>query len=264
MSDDVMPQQIILIVSVIGGLLSVYLSSIPLGGIFSILAFALAVILGTNTLRYIGNYSLGTGVPSIVYLLATCGLISMIMAMSIAGYLGNVLIFPVLSWVLALLMGAVISLICRYIFRIEIEILSWSFMALSMASNLALMALSTFLTSTYAPGVLFSDIIFTGLIVLLLFMCVMTIQNPYNSCMGSNEDQLRTLTLALSNAFLMLMILSVIGLLNNQIYIIYLLISIIGWILTFRRYVKYSLRQAAEVKYYGFWSKGDEGGYYDK
>ena len=264
MSDDVVPQQIILIAAVIGGLLSIYLSTIPFGGIFSIIAFVLAVIMGTNTLRYIGNYSLGTGVPSIVYLLATCGLISMIMAMSIAEYLAVEFIFPVLSVIIALSMAGIISLICRYVFSIEIEILSWSFMALSIASNIALMALSTFLASTYNPAVIFSDVIFNGLILLFLFMCVMTIQNPYNACMGSNEYQQRTLTLAVSIAFLMLTVLSVIGLVNNQIDVIYLLISIIGWILTFRRYVKYSLRQAAEVQYYGFWSKGDEGGYYDK
>lgn len=264
MSDDMIPQQIILIVSVIGGLLSIYLSNIPFGAIFSIMALILAIVMGTNTLRYIGNYSLGTGIPSIVYLLATCGLISMITAMSIAAYLSCDVIFPVLSVIIALLTAGIISLICRHVFNIEIEILTWSFMALSLSSNLALMAFSTFIVSTYNPGIIFSDVIFNGLILLLLFMCVMTIQNPYNSCMGSNEDQLRTLTLAVSNAFLMLVVLSIIALLNNQIYVIYLLISIIGWILTFGRYIRYSLRQAAEVKYYGFWSKGDEGGYYDK
>ena len=202
MSDDVIPQQIILLVSLIGGLVSIYLSIYPYGTIFSITATILAVIMGANTLRSIGNYSLGTGIPSIVYLLATCGLISMIMAMSVAEYLSNAFIFPVLSLVFSIILAYVISIICRYVFKIEIEILSRSFMGLSMASNLAIMGLSTFLISTYNPSAILSDIVFNGLILLLLFMCVMTIQNPYNSCMGSNEDQLRTLTLALSNTFL--------------------------------------------------------------
>ena len=264
MSDDVIPQQVIFLVSVIVGLLSIYLTCFPFGKIFSVIAVLVAVVMGTNTLRYIGNYSLGTGIPSIVYLLSTCGLVAMISSMSIANYLSADYIFPVLSLILAILIAGIISLICRFVFNIEIEILTKSFVGLSLASCLTMMALSTFIVSTYNPGVIFSDVIFNGIILLLLLMCVMTIQNPYNSCMGSNEDQLRTLTLSLSNAFLMLIVLSIIGALTDISYIIYLVISIIGWFLTFKRYYEYSIRQAAEVKYYGFWSKGDEGGYYDK
>jgi tetrahydromethanopterin S-methyltransferase subunit C len=264
MADDVIPQQIILLVSLVVGLLSIYLTGYISCAVFSIIAVILAVIMGTNTLRYIGNYSLGTGIPSIVYLLATCGLVAMITAMSVSNYLGNDLLFPVLSIIFSIIIAWIISLICRYVFNIEIEILTRSFIGLSMASNMAIMALSTFLTSTYSPSMIFTDIIFNGLILLILFMCVMAIQNPYNSCMGSNEDQIRTLTLALSNTFLMLIILSIIGVLSTTEYIIYLVISIIGWIITFRKYYEYSLRQAAEVKYHGFWTKGDEGGYYDK
>ncbi|MDO5825691.1 MAG: tetrahydromethanopterin S-methyltransferase subunit C [Methanosphaera sp.] len=264
MSDDVIPQQILLLAAIVVGIISIYLTAFPFGTIFSVIAVIVAVILGTNTLRHIGNYSLGTGIPSIVYLLSTCGLISMIAAMSISNYLSNEFLFPLLSVVLSIVLAWILALICRYVFGIEIEILAWSFMGLSMASNIALMGLSTFLASTYNPNVIFSNVIFNGLILLLLLMCVMTIQNPYNSCMGSNEDQLRTLTLALSIAFLMFIVLSVIGMLTDVNYVIFLIISIIGWILTFKKYYDYSLRQAAEVKYHGFWTKGDEGGYYDK
>ena len=121
MSDDVIPQQVIFLVSVIVGLLSIYLTCFPFGKIFSVIAVLVAVVMGTNTLRYIGNYSLGTGIPSIVYLLSTCGLVAMISSMSIANYLSADYIFPVLSMVLAILIAGIISLICRFVFNIEIE-----------------------------------------------------------------------------------------------------------------------------------------------
>jgi tetrahydromethanopterin S-methyltransferase subunit C len=127
-----------------------------------------------------------------------------------------------------------------------------------------MISMSSLIAQTYTSSVIYEQVIQNGIILLIMIMSIMAIQNPYNSCMGSNEDQIRTLTLALSNTFLMLIILSIIGVLSTTEYIIYLVISIIGWIITFRKYYEYSLRQAAEVKYHGFWTKGDEGGYYDK
>ena len=85
MADDLIPSQIIILSSIVGGLICIALSSIPVvGGIFSIIATILGVICGTNTLRHIGKYSLGTGVPSIVYMLTAAGLVSMICGVMIS------------------------------------------------------------------------------------------------------------------------------------------------------------------------------------
>ena len=158
MADDLIPSQIIILSSIVGGLICIALSSIPVvGGIFSIIATILGVICGTNTLRHIGKYSLGTGVPSIVYMLTAAGL-------------------------------------------------------------------------------------------------------PYNSCMGPNEDQYRTLSLSLSNAFLMLIIISIISILNSSYWYIYIIISIIGWLVSFKLYIKYTKQQAALIKWSGLWPNNDEGG----
>lgn len=260
MSEDLIPQQILVLLSLVG-LFFIYLSAIPFGGIFSIIAVIFAVMMGTNSLRHIGNYSLGTGIPSIIYFLTAGSLIAMIGAMSVSSLLNNDLYFPVLSVIFSIVISYVISVVCKHVFKIEIEILSKSFMEIAVASNLVLMGFSTLLVTSYSVHAIFSDVISNALILLLMFMVVMIIQNPYNSCMGPNEDQYRTLTLALANAFLMLMILSIISMLFNQLWILYLVISIIGWIINYRRYVKYSLRQAASVKYYGIWATGDEGDY---
>ena len=91
-----------------------------------------------------------------------------------------------------------------------------------------------------------------------MIMSVMAIQNPYNSCMGANEEQYRTLSLAVSNAFLMLIVLSIISIITNDYWYIYLIISIIGWIISFRRYLKYTTQQVALIKWSGLWPQGDE------
>ena len=61
--------------------------------------------------------------------------------------------------------------------------------------------MSCLIAHTYNQGVIYEEVIQTGLILLIMIMAVMAIQNPYNSCMGPNEDQYRTLSLACSNAF---------------------------------------------------------------
>lgn len=92
-----------------------------------------------------------------------------------------------------------------------------------------------------------------------MLMTVMTIQNPYNACMGANEEQYRTLSLAISNTFLMLMVVSIICILTSPYWYVYLIISFIGWILAIRKYIKYSMQQAALIKWSGLWPKLNEG-----
>lgn len=85
----------------------------------------------------------------------------------------------------------------------------------------------------------------------------MAIQNPYNSCMGPNEDQIRTLSLSLANAFLMLIIVSLTSILFNSYWYIYLIVSILGWIVFIKKYFKYTKQQAASVRWSGLWPLND-------
>ena len=235
MADDLIPHQIITLVSLAGGLICIYASNISsIGGIFSIIATILGVVYGTNTLRHVGKYSLGTGVPSIVYMLTACGLISSIVGISLSLFVDQSMLFPIISVVIAGLIGLSISLICKYVFNIQVEILSSD------------------------ANMIYHYVIENGLIILFMIITVMAIQNPYNSCMGPNEDQYRTLSLAIANAFLMLMVISIISVVSNGYWYVYLVISLIGWIISIRKYFQYTKQQAASVRWYGLWPKNDE------
>ncbi|WP_455645315.1 tetrahydromethanopterin S-methyltransferase subunit MtrC [Methanosphaera sp.] len=260
MADDLIPSQIIILVSVILGTISIYLSSISIiGGIFSIIATVLAVVMGTNTLRHIGKYSLGTGIPSIIYMLTACSLVSVIAGLFISLILNQTILFPILSLIIAVIVSLIISLICKVIFKIQVEILPRSFMLIALAATLSIVAMSTLIVSTSDTIAIYNHVIKNGLIILLMIITVMAIQNPYNSCMGPNEDQYRTLSLSMSNAFLMLIVISIISLLNNAYWYIYLIIAFLGWLITIRQYFKYTKQQAASVRWSGLWPNSDEG-----
>ena len=261
MADDLIPSQIIILSSIVGGLICIALSSIPVvGGIFSIIATILGVICGTNTLRHIGKYSLGTGVPSIVYMLTAAGLVSMICGVMISRIINQNLLYPIFSMIIALIIAFVISLMCTHIFKIQVEILRKSFITLTIATVISIIGMSTLIVSSSDIMLIYSNVIKNGLIIILMILSVMAIQNPYNSCMGPNEDQYRTLSLSLSTAFLMLIIISIISILNSSYWYIYIIISIIGWLVSFKLYIKYTKQQAALIKWSGLWPNNDEGG----
>lgn len=258
MAEDLIPKQIIMLVTIVGGLLCIYGSQLTLiGGILAIVASVLATIYGTNTLRHVGKYSLGTGVPSITYMLAAVALVSYVAALILSIYLNLPILFPILAMVIVIMLSFIVSLICKYIFKIQVEILHKSFMSISIATLLLLVAMSSLIAQTYSSSVIYEKVIQNGIILLIMIMAVMAIQNPYNSCMGPNEDQYRTLSLSCSNAFLMLMITSIISMLNTQYWIVYLLISLIGWMIFFRKYVIYTKQQAASIRSFGLWPMDD-------
>lgn len=258
MAEDLIPKQIIMLVTIMGGLLCIYGSQLTLiGGILAIVASVLATIYGTNTLRHVGKYSLGTGVPSITYMLAAVALVSYVAALILSIYLNLPILFPILAMVIVIMLSFIVSLICKYIFKIQVEILHKSFMSISIATLLLLVAMSSLIAQTYSSSVIYEKVIQNGIILLIMIMAVMAIQNPYNSCMGPNEDQYRTLSLSCSNAFLMLMITSIISMLNTQYWIVYLMISLIGWMIFFRKYVIYTKQQAASIRSFGLWPMDD-------
>ena len=260
MSDDLIPAPIIMITSVIGSIICLYCSGITfLGGIFSILAVILSSIYGTNMLRKIGKYSLGTGVPSIGYLLTAISTLSFFIAVIISMKFGMGMFLPILAIVIAALLSFAISLICKYIFKIQIEVLPKSFVSISIASVLMITSMTLFITKGINVQSIFDLTIKNGLILFFMIITVMIIQNPYNSCMGPNEDQYRTLSLSISISSLAVVILAIINSINNPYWMVYFVLAVIVCSIFFKKYVSYTKHQAAMVKTHGLWVEGDGG-----
>ena len=89
---NLLNQNNLLILGIVGGLIGIYLSGLStIGGLISCLGGICAIVWGADAIRRVASYGLGTGVPSIGYMslgIATVG--------SIAG-LTAVLAFPALG-----------------------------------------------------------------------------------------------------------------------------------------------------------------------
>ncbi len=260
MADDIIPQQVITITAIIGSLICIYLSEITIvGGILSMVAVILSVVYGTNTLRFIGKYSLGTGVPSIVYMLTATGLVGLLSSILLVMHFNlNQLLLPIIAVVLAVFLGLILSLICKYIFKFEIDILMRAFISISLASMLMILSIITLMISSFNATIIYDNILSNGLIILVMIVTVMSIQSAYNGCIGPNEEQFRTLSLSISTTCLMLVVISIISMLFNSYWYIYMVIALVGLILSLNKFFKYSYQQAASVKWSGLWSNNDK------
>jgi len=262
MSQDIFPHQMIALIGITVSLIGIYLSDLPLiGTVTSLIAVYYSVVLGANTLRYIAKYSLGTGVPSIVYLLSSLSLVSLILSMLVSLTLDISVLLPVMAVILSLIMALLLSLTCKKVFGIDVDILTKSFILIAISATLSMIAMTSLVLSTYNPLRVYHDMMTTGLIVLPFILTTMAIQNPYNSSMGPNEEQHRTLSLTSSNTFLFTMLLSIVSILFNTYWWIALIISLVLWLVFWIKYLKDVKHQAASIKYHGLWSKNDDGDY---
>ena len=69
-------------------------------------------------------------------------------------------------------------MICKHIFKIQVEILSKAFISITLASLIVLISMSCLIAHTYNQSVIYEEVIQTGLILLIMIMAVMAIQNP--------------------------------------------------------------------------------------
>jgi tetrahydromethanopterin S-methyltransferase subunit C len=169
---------------------------------------------------------------------------------------------PVLALVFAMLLGLIVGVLAKKVIGMKIAVLERCTAEISGAAALSVLAFSTAIAGTYAMHEILLAVIAPGYIALFFIMNTMAIQHPFNACLGPNEDQVRTLKLAASTAFLAMVVVALVFAftvsttwMGIPIWLIMILVAVIGWVVTFRAYVIMSYEQAASVKWSGLWPK---------
>ncbi|MCC7554287.1 MAG: tetrahydromethanopterin S-methyltransferase subunit C [Methanobacteriaceae archaeon] len=254
----------LLIVGIVGGLIGIYLTPfVPVvGPIFPALGAVLAIIWGADAIRRVASYGLGTGVPSIAYMVLAIAIIGTLAGLGIVSLpvlKGFSMIAPVLALIFSMIIGLLIAVIAKKIVGMKIPILERCTLEISGAASLSILGFSVALSGSFVYTDILTTVVAPGFIGLFFIMNTMAIQHPYNACLGPNEDQVRTLKCAVSTGFLSMTITGILamvimGLPGFAITII----GLIGWIISFRSFVKASYADAASVKWAGLWPKVEE------
>lgn len=261
----------LLALGVVGGLLGIYLVEINpvFGPVLAALGGVCAIVWGADAIRSVASYGLGTGVPSIGYMSLAIGVLGALTGLALTTtsfFSGLEFLGPVLGLILAMLLGLTVGVIAKKIVGMKIAILERCTAEISGAAALSVLAFSTAVVGTHAIDGILTYVVAPGFIALFFIMNTMAIQHPFNACLGPNENQVRTLKLAAATAFLAMLItglISMVTLFTNTWmgvpeWFVIIIVAAIGWIISFRAYIKASYNEAASVKWAGLWPKIEE------
>ena len=259
------PQSRTIALGIIGGLVGIYL--VPFvgpvaGALTASLGAVAAIIWGADAIRRVASYGLGTGVPSIGYMSLAIGIVGGLAGIAGAFLLGSTfaLAGPVLGLVIAMIIGAIVALIGRKVIKMKIPVLVQCTAELAGASALSVIGFSAAIAGSISMASIQASVISTGFIALLFILNTMTIQHPFNACLGPNEKQTRTLKLATSTGFIEMAIIGLLALIvsGNTWVAIVPIIGALGWLVSFRAFLSASTEDAASVKWSGMWPKEEE------
>jgi tetrahydromethanopterin S-methyltransferase subunit C len=249
----------LLLVGIVGGLLCIYLSGFlgdVIGPVIAAIGAVLAIVWGSDAIRRVASYGLGTGVPSIGYMSLSVGVISALTGISLAAALKMPIAGPIASFIVAVIIGAIIAIVATKIVGMKIPIMLQCTVEIAGAACLSILGFAVAIAGSYDMTAILENVVATGFIAVLFIMCTMAIQHPFNACLGPNEDQVRTLKCACSTAFLSMIIVGLMSVTTGGLgWFVVFIVGLIGWVVSFRAFVLASMNDAASTKWAGLWPK---------
>ena len=254
-----LPPNTIIAIGVIGGLAGIYLTMLNqtfnttifsvMGGIGSIFA----VVWGADAVRRVCSYGLGTGVPSIGMVALGMGIVAAIFGLVIpeTGLLPiPAILGPVISFIVAALIGLVIGSMSNKILKMNIPIMEKSMIEIAGAGCLVMMGLSACIAGSFAfNDAILPSVVSTGYIAIVFIGGAMTILHPFNANLGPDETQYRTLYVAIEKAALIMVIagfasLTVIDAVSAALT---MLVGLLIFLVYFNKFMKSVHREAYKV-----------------
>ena len=247
---------LIALVSLYIGIAGNYLLGVDFFAVFGGIAVIGALVWGNSTIKKLCSYGIGTGVPSAGMLAFGAGTAAFIAASAI---IANVCIWlvPVLIIVLALILGLIFGWIANSVENMKIPVMTRSIAELSIVGAIALGGFALLATggidffAIASAGFLGLDVsssfLGAGIIAVGFMLGALALQHPFNACLGPGEKQDRTNMLALECGFLSMIVMAVISFVFVSVIAgwISLIVAVLGWIITYAKYVKLSKRDAA-------------------
>ena len=269
-----MPHNTIMIYGLIVSVVCIYLTYINqltgtqwfafLGGIGAIAA----LWWGSDTIKHLCSYGLGTGVPSAGMIAFGTGAIAMVFATKFD------IAAPIVALIVAGIIGAVIGYIANSIVNMNIPVMVMSMCEMAIIGALTMLGFSAMCAGSFAfndlvaaatgaetimtvipdlgviiqaGGPLFGASVIGGSVLAVIFILgAMALQHPFNACLGPNESQDRTLMLAAEVGFLSMVVVAIMSyaFIDGTSATIALIVSLLGWYYTFTQYIALSKRDA--------------------
>ncbi len=255
------PHNRILIYGLVGSLVLIYLTYLntyfqtQYFAFFGGLAAVAALVWGTDTIKHLCSYGLGTGVPSAGMIALGSGVVAALFGATTG------IFAPIVTIIIAAIIGAVAGVMANNVVRMDIPVMVVSLIELAIVGAMTVLGLAAMACGTFEfLGMITGTVSFLGFtvqtyefsliggsIIAVIFMLgAIAIQHSFNACLGPGEQQDRTLMLAAECGFLSMIPVAIIsfafiGLLPA---LVALLVSIVGWLYTYTKYIELSKRDA--------------------
>lgn len=232
-------------VGVAGGLVGIYAAHFlpPVFAFLGAIGAICAILLGADAVRRVCSYGLGTGVPSIGMLALGMGVVASMFGLAVGGIAG-----PIIALASAAIIGAVIGVLANKVLGMGIPIMEKAMVQISVAGTLALIGLSVAMTGTIDFDVILPYVVANGYIAVVFIAGGMAILHPFNSNLGPDEAQDRTLSLAvLDGAIAMVIAGIVVAGIESAAAISTIVIGLIIAYVAFKKYYGFVHRDAYKV-----------------
>lgn len=256
------PHDKIMIAGLVSSLVCIYLTYLnvltqtEMFSFFGGIAAIAALIWGSNTIKILCSYGIGTGVPSAGMIAFGSGVIAMLFATKF-----NILA-PIVALILAAVIGAILGYLANNVLNMKIPTMIRSLTEMSIVGALSLMGFA----ALTAGGFTFADLttntisifgialpsyqatfIAGGAIAVAFLLGAIAIQHPFNACLGPGWTQDRMLTLTAECGFLSMIVCAIMSfaLISTGSALISLVVGLIGWVFTYHQYFVLSKRDAA-------------------
>ncbi|MCK9278745.1 MAG: tetrahydromethanopterin S-methyltransferase subunit C, partial [Methanoculleus sp.] len=198
------PHSQILIYGLVGSLVLIYLTYLntvtntQYFAFFGGLAAVVALLWGTDTIKHLCSYGLGTGVPSAGMIALGSGVIAALVGATTG------IFAPIVTLIVAAIIGAVAGVLANHVVRMDIPVMIVSLTELAIVGAMTVLGLAAMVGGTFN----FLDLItgttvilgfavqsyefsvIGGSIIAVIFMlAAIAIQHSFNACLGPGEKQ---------------------------------------------------------------------------
>jgi len=257
-----LPHDQLMIAGLVGSLVCIYLTYLNVltntyvFSFFGGLGAVCALIWGSNTIKVLCSYGIGTGVPSAGMLALGSGVIAMLLATRFG------MAAPIVAVILAAIIGAILGFLANNVLMMKIPVMIRSITEMAVIGALSLMGFSAMTGGSFLfTGISTAKETFLGqvstsygnsfmglsFIAVVFFLAAIAIQHPFNATLGPSWKQDRMLWLAAECGFLSMITVAVMSFafLSFSAAMVSLGVSILLWAYTYSMFITLSKRDAA-------------------
>jgi tetrahydromethanopterin S-methyltransferase subunit C len=237
---------------IFGGLIGIYLTFLlpligekiggPIAQIIAIIAPAAgalgamcAVIWGSDAVRRVAKYGLGTGVPSIGQIAMGMGIVAAMFGLAIVKT--AMIAGPIIAIVTASVIGFIIGWFAQNVIKMKIPVMIRCMTEIAAAGAIVIIGFSAAVAGNFEFNNIVTRVFDNGVMLAVFWVGAMAILHPFNACLGPDERQKRLLYLAGSTGAITMAVVGIAAIMTlGTSGIFTFLLGVVLWFIFYKKF----------------------------